>query len=43
MITYGGVEEYLHAFLISVLDVGYCSASRHGRFTHGKIPAVPNG
>jgi hypothetical protein len=32
--TYGGVEVYLHAFLISALDGGEWSASHPGRYTN---------
>jgi len=33
--TYGGAEEYLHAFLTSPLDGGEASASHPGHFTPG--------
>jgi hypothetical protein len=35
MKTYGGVEEYLHAFLTSALDGGEWLALRPGCFTSG--------
>jgi hypothetical protein len=43
--TYWGEEVYIHAFLISALDGGEWSASRHGRFTLEKRapPTVPIG
>jgi len=36
MKTYWEVEVQFHAFLISVLDRGYLSASRPNRFTPGE-------
>jgi len=35
MMTYEGVEVYLHAFLTSALDGGEWSASGPDRFTSG--------
>jgi len=34
-----GVQEQLHSFLISAVDVGEWSTSRHGRFTYKENPA----
>jgi hypothetical protein len=39
---YGGVEVYLRVFLISVLDGGYWSASRLGRFIPVEMSTVSN-
>jgi hypothetical protein len=36
MKAYGGVDVYIHIFLISALAAGECSASRPGRFTPGE-------
>jgi hypothetical protein len=36
--TYGWVEEYFHAFLISALDGDEKSASRPGRSDPGRSP-----
>jgi hypothetical protein len=43
MKAYWGVEVWLHAFLISVLDGGEWSASRPGRFTPMEKTLVPTG
>jgi hypothetical protein len=40
MNTYAGVDIYSHIFLISALAGGENSASRPGRFTSRKEPAV---
>jgi hypothetical protein len=41
MKTYGGVEVYLHALLVSSLDIGEWSASRPDYFTSGRKYLVP--
>jgi hypothetical protein len=41
MKMYGGVEVWVHAFLISALDGGEWSASRFGRFTlTDRVPSI---
>jgi hypothetical protein len=40
MNVYGGVEVYLHAFLIHALDGDECSAPRISRFNAGKTAPV---
>jgi hypothetical protein len=41
MRTYGGVEVYFHAFLLSTLDRRQWSASRPGCFTYGEKALPP--
>jgi hypothetical protein len=40
MKTYGGVEVYIHVFLISALVEGELLASLPGRFNHGERAPV---
>jgi hypothetical protein len=41
MKAYGEVDVYIHIFLTSALVVGEWPASRPGRFSPEKEPAVP--
>jgi hypothetical protein len=41
--TYGGVEVYIHSYIITAIEGGEWSASRPGRFEATQHPPVTNG